>query len=173
MSSGLMGGEKVRGAFCREDGIGTRRGGTIVEPFPYRAQQTDYDSGELLWWDKEETKPKEHIVVTVQTTRDDGPDEDGLPDDGRRRFYLKGGDLQKKTQVAVRKAGGADFEIGATYFVTRTGYGEARKNAAGKDLNPPWTYDVEYARPRKDSGLNTEKTAAAKSAPAADDEPPF
>ena len=154
MSSGLMGGEKTRGLFTKEDGIGTRKGGTIVEPFPYKAQQTDYDTGEPLFWDKEETQPKEHIVVTLQTTERGAADEDGVPDNGRRRVYLKGGDLQKKTQTAVRIAGGDDFEIGATYFITRTGYGTPRQNAAGRDLNPPWMHEVEYARPRAGSGLN-------------------
>lgn len=185
MSSGLMGGEKTRSAFTKHDGIGTRRGGTIVEPFPFRAQQTDYDTGDLLWWDKEETQPKEQIVVTVQTTERGVPDEDGIPDNGRRRFYIAGGDLQKKTQVAVRQAGGSDFEIGATYFVTRTGHGTPRKNAAGKDLNPPWLYEVEYARPRPGSGLNDGGEGGNKSKStvldrsrdrqqaAKDDEPPF
>ena len=154
MSSGLMGGEKTRGLFNKNDGIGVWKGGIVVEPFPYKAQQTDYDTGEPLWWDKEETQPKEHIIVTLQTELNDGPDEDGFEDTGRRRVYLKGGDLQRKTQLAVRAAGGDDFEIGAKYFACRTGYGTPRQNAQGRDLNPPWTHEVEYARPAKTSGLN-------------------
>lgn len=189
MSSGLMGGEKTRGLLTKYDGEGTRKGGTVVEPFPYKAQQTDYDDGELLWWDKEQTQPKMHIVVTLQTTENDGPDEDGVPDNGRRRVFLKGGDLQKKTQTAVRIAGGDDFEIGARYFITRTGYGTPRQNARGDDLNAPWVHEVEYARPRAGSGLNEgnrrggdggdtvldrsqARQQAAKAKPV-DDEPPF
>ena len=178
MSSGLMGGEKTRSLFTKVDGIGTRKGGRIVEPFPYKAQRRDYDTGELLWWDKEETDPKEHIVVTLQTDERGEPDEDGVPDNGRRRVYLAGGDLQKKTQQAVRKAGDDDFEIGADYFITRTGYGEARKNAAGRDLNAPWLHKVEYSRPRAGSGLNADTVLdrserRQKAAKADDDEPPF
>lgn len=162
MSSGLMGGEKTRSLFTEYDGAGTRKGGTIVEPFPYRAQQTDFDTGDLLWWDKEETQPKEHIVITLQTDEDEGPDENGFEDTGRRRVYLKGGDLQKRTQLAVRSVGESDFTIGAEYWITRTGYGTPRKNAAGRDLNAPWLHEVEYTLPRPSSGLGANKVETEK-----------
>jgi len=151
VSSGLMGGEKTRSLFTKYTGVGEWKGGVIIEPFPHKVQQTDYDTGEPLWWDKDETQPKEHIVITLQT---DERDPDDPEDTGVRRDYLKGGDKQKKTALAVKAAGADDFEIGAKYFSCRTGYGKPRQNAAGHDLNAPWLWEVEYARPAKTSGLN-------------------
>lgn len=177
MSSGLMSGEKVRTAFTAEHRVGARVGGKICEPFPFERQRIDFDTDEPMTWD--DGNPCMQIVVTVQTDLNDGPDEDGVADDGRRRFYLnKPSDLHKKTQTAVRRAGGKDFELGADYFATRTGQDAPRK----KGKQGAWLHEVEYSRPRAGSGLNSGNTvldrsqnrqAAAKAQPVDDSEPPF
>ncbi len=180
MSSGLMEGEKVRSSFTEDDGAGTRKGGTIIEPFPFKRQKRDYDTGEPMTWD--DGNPRQQFVVTVQTDLDEGPDDEGTPDDGRRRFYFdKPSDLLKVTQAAIRSAWAGvpaherklmDFEIGATFFVTRTGKGEAKKTAGGGKRKAPWLHSVEYARPSK----GQTGSGAFDSGPAATvahDDPPF
>ena len=180
MSSGLMESEKIRSAFTENDGPGARVSGTITETYPYKRQKRDYDTGELMTWD--DGNPREQFVVTLQTDLDAGPDEDGLPDDGRRRVYFdKPSDLMRVSQAAIRKAWRsespqrqrqADYEIGASMAVTREGKGEAKKTAGGGKRKAPWLHSVEYARPpggQTGSGILDSGSKAA----AADDEPPF
>lgn len=183
MSSGLMEGEKIRSAFLEGDGIGTRKGGKIVEPFPFKRQKRDFDTGEPMVYE-DSGKPREQFVVTVQTDLDEGPDDDGVPDDGKRRFYFdKPSDLMRVTQAQLRKAwsgekdrSAVDFEIGADYYVTRTGKGEAQKTQGGGKRKPPWLHSVEYTRPApgqgKASGVFSDG-APVPPEPSNDDEPPF
>jgi hypothetical protein len=181
MSSGLLSGNGsgVRGLFNEEHGKGTRKGGTIVEPFPYQTERREFGTGEIERWPakpgQDQGDPKMQIVVTVQT--DERLDDD---DTGERRLYLKGRktDLHDKVAAAVAATGADDFELGGTLWVTRTGKGQSKAPGGPK----PWLYEVEYARPKPSSGLtgggntvldrSAERQKAAK-AVADDDSPPF
>lgn len=185
MSSGLLDtGSGIRGLLNEEDGKGTRKGGIVVEPFPYKTERRVFGTGEIERWDpkpgQEFGDPKMQIVVTLQT--DERVDDD---DDGKRRIYLKGRktDLNDRTAEAVAATGADDFEFGASLYVTRIGKGQSKIPGGPK----PWLHEVEYARPRAGSGLNDGGTdsnrtvldrsqarqQAAKAAKPVDEEPPF
>lgn len=158
----LMGGGGAPSAFTTDDPLGTTVGGPIVEP-PTLIEQTDFDSGEVLTWD--DGRPRMQLVVTVQTDRYD-PSRDG--DDGRRRFYVKGGNLQQVIRDAVRKTGAPGLEVGGTLLVTRVGQGEPKRKGGAK----PWLHTATYI-PAAQNFLNKEATptvmavAAPQPAPAA------
>lgn len=129
----LLGGEGIPSAFNKEDGAGTRRGGTITEQ-PELRQQTDFETGELLTWD--DGSPRMQLIVTVQT---DLRDPANPEDDGRRRFYIKG-DLQKATRDTLRAQKSRGLEVGGQYFVTRIGQDEPKK----RGMSGAWLHKVEY-----------------------------
>lgn len=187
MSSGLLDstGTGARSLFTEEDGKGTRKGGKIVEPFPYRTERRAFGTGEIERWNpkpgQEEGDPKMQIVVTLQT--DERLDDD---DDGKRRIYLKGRktDLNDRTAEALAAALAGtdvdDFEIGAELYVTRLGKGQSSTPGGPK----PWLHKVEYTRPQPKSGItgggNTvldrsidRKAQEKAAAQPVDDEPPF
>ena len=129
----LMGGGGAPSAFTKHDGIGVRRGGKIVER-PELRQQTDFKSGDPLFWP--DGNPRMQLVVTVQTELRDPTNPD---DDGKRRHFIKG-NLQKAVREAVQAAGAKGLEVGGSLFVTRTGQ-EAPKQR-GED--GAWIYAAEY-----------------------------
>lgn len=143
----LMGGGGAPSVFTGDDPIGTTGGGRIVEP-PTMSQQTDFDSGEPLFWD--DGKPRMQLLITVQTDRRD-PTRDG--DDGRRRFYVKGGNLQQVIRDAVRKSGAPGLEVGGTLMVTRIGQGEPKRKGGAK----PWLHTAVYT-PAAQNFLNNGDT---------------
>lgn len=152
----LMGGESIPSAFTKNDPIGTRRGGQIVER-PELRQQTDFDSGALLTWD--DGSPRQHLVVTVQT---DLRDPANAEDDGRRRFYVKG-NLQKVLREAIRAAGAPGLEVGGTLYVTRVGRDEPKK----KGLDGAWLHSAEYTAAASAFVAPEQHAAAPTPAPAA------
>ena len=79
--------------------IGTRHILTITEE-PEVQQQTDFDDGELLWWDAEKTQPKMQMILHGVIPADD---RDGADDDGERRLFVKSG-LVKAVRQAMRDA---------------------------------------------------------------------
>ena len=110
-------------------------------------QQTDFESGALLFWD--DGKPKKQLVLTLLT--DERSDED---DDGLRRVYIKG-QMTKAVAEAVRKTGERGVREGGRLFVryvkdaepTRKGLSGAKQYIA--KYQPP-TYEVEV--PLDDDG---------------------
>lgn len=115
------------------DGIGKTIKGKIVSATA--AQQTDFDSGELLFWD--DGKPRMQLVITLQTDERDA-DIDG--DDGQRRIFAKGAMLS-----AIRKAlAGQQMAEDGTLAVKYTGDGEAKR----KGLHPPKLFAAEYQAPK-------------------------
>lgn len=150
----LMAGESVPSAFNRDDGVGTRRGGKIVER-PELRQQTDYDDGHPLTWD--DGSPRNHLVVTVQGDLRDPSNPD---DDGRRRFYVKG-NLQRVTRDALRSAGVGGLEVGGQLFVTRIG----RDTPKSPKRDGAWLHSVDYV-PAAQTFVDPTPAAAAP-APAA------
>ena len=102
----LMGGEKVKS--CSFKGpVGIIWEGEVLEE-PKMVQQRGYDDDELLWWDKEETKPKMAAVIKLQTTVKDPADPEDL---GVRGLWVKG-ESQKAVAQAVRAAGEKGIKVG-------------------------------------------------------------
>lgn len=114
------------------DEIGKTVKGKVVSATA--AQQTDFDSGELLFWD--DGKPRMQLVITLDTDERD-PNIDG--DDGHRRIFAKGAMLS-----AIRKAlNGAEMQVGGTLAVKYTEDGEAKR----KGMSPPKLFVAQYQAP--------------------------
>lgn len=83
-------------------------------------QQRKFDKGkptnELDFWD--DGTPKMMAVATVRTQHRDATDPS---DDGQRKIYIAGRDLQGKIRVAVRNAGRRKLDIGDVLSVTFVG----------------------------------------------------
>lgn len=129
----LLGGGGAPSAFTKNDPIGTKVGGPIVEQ-PELRQQTDFDTEAPLVWD--DGRPRMQLVVTVQTSLRDPSRDD---DDGRRRFYIKG-NLQGVVRDAVRSAKASGLEVGGTLTVTRIGRDVPKK----KGLDGAWLHSATY-----------------------------
>lgn len=92
------------------------------------------------------------IPVTWQTVLNEGPDENGKPDDGRRTVFFtvsnkKGGRLAAM-QDAIRDAGASDLEVGAKAALRFVSVDPESKN---KD-NPRKLYEAKYAPPAAHGG---------------------
>lgn len=151
----LMGGGGAPSAFTGDDPIGTTRGGVIVEP-PSMIQQTDFDSGDPLFWD--DGSKRMQMVVTVQTDQRDPSRDD---DDGHRRFYVKGGNLQQVIRDAVKKAGAPGLEVGGTLMVTRVGQGEPKR----KGGKAPWLHTAVYTPAAQNFLANGDASTSKAKAP--------
>lgn len=101
-----------------------------------KTQQTDFDTGELLFWDNGD--PRWQLVIALQT---DDRDADDATDDGVRKLYAKGAML-KAIQGAFREAN-ATPDVGGTLAVEYIGDGEAKK----RGMSPPKLYRAQYKAP--------------------------
>jgi hypothetical protein len=165
----LLGGEKIRSAKFERAGDTIK--GTIVDA--QVRQQTDISTGEMLTWD--DGKPKNQLVITLQTDLREPAGQGEDPDDGRRRLYVKGSTKSESKSMtvavrdALRAAKAQRLEVGATLAVRYTGDGVATT----RGFTPPKQYAAKYEPPAAgvDDFLGT--APAAPAAPAAGDEPPF
>lgn len=115
-------------------------------------QGTDMQTGELLWWDKERTRPQMLKVVTLQTTLKNNP-----ADDGKRNITLSGSkkpnpDGTMSRMAAALKAvkdatgGGTTFQFQAWFKMRFTSEGARTKPG----FNPPKYYQAWYRPPVMD-----------------------
>lgn len=98
-------GEKIRAAFDKDTQPGYYVRGQILDVSV--SNRTDYKTGDVLYF--KDGKPKQQVVITIQTDVRDGAD-----DDGRRRVYVKmdyKSDREGLVQ-AVEAAGDDDVRIG-------------------------------------------------------------
>lgn len=109
-------------------------------------QGTDLDTGELAWWDKEQTRPVMLKIVTLQTTLKENP-----ADDGKRNVTLSGskkpnpdGTMSKMAAalLAVKSAtgGGTAFQFNAWFKMRFSSEGARTKPA----FSPPKYYQAWY-----------------------------
>lgn len=93
----------------------TYRGLIVGEP--RKQQQRDFDTNDLLFWD--DGSPREQVVVTLQTCREDEQwrDEPIVGDDGERNLYIKG-NSQKALRTALRRAGARRLDEGGYLELT-------------------------------------------------------
>lgn len=142
--------------------VGTQQGGIITKK--EIRQQTSYeDDSVLLYWDEAKQRPRNQLVLTVQTGRNDPEREE---DDGLRRLFIKG-QMQKAVAQAVKEAGLKAPEVGGRVIIEFTG----EEKPEDKKMNPTKLYKAYYTPAdavhleEGDDGYDDEETQA-------DPEPP-
>lgn len=138
--------------------------GTITEVSDAR-QATEYGSNELAYWDKERTRPKMQVAVTLDTTERDPQDAN---DTGKRTLWVvedgRSGSILSAIRQAVHQAGADTIDIGGQLTVTFSGFDPNSKNPA----NPRKIYSASYVPPAPAGGMFTNQAPAQPvAAPAA------
>ena len=108
-------------------------------------QVNDYETGTPEFW--QDGRPKQQIVVTFDTGKQEGPD-----DDGHRNLYIKGwGDQLRAFRDAARRLG-RNPQVGDRITATYVADGE-KKNPR---FNAPklYQYDIEPGTPGLSAMLN-------------------
>lgn len=147
--------------------------GTITEVSDAR-QATEYGSNELAYWDKERTRPKMQVAVTLDTAERDPQDAN---DTGKRTLWVvedgRSGSILSAIRQAVHQAGAGTIDIGGQLTVAFSGFDPNSKNPA----NPRKVYTASYVPPAPAGGMFTSQAPAtpapapAPAAPAAPAQP--
>lgn len=147
--------------------------GTITEVSDAR-QATEYGSNELAYWDKERTRPKMQVAVTLDTAERDPQDTN---DTGKRTLWVvedgRSGSILSAIRQAVHQAGAGTIDIGGQLTVAFSGFDPNSKNPA----NPRKIYTASYVPPAPAGGMFTNQepvqpaAAPAPAAPAAPAQP--
>lgn len=136
--------------------------GTITEVSDAR-QATEYGSNELAYWDKERTRPKMQVAVTLDTAERDPQDAN---DTGKRTLWVvedgRSGSILAAIRHAVAQAGAGTIDIGGQLTVAFSGFDPNSKNPA----NPRKIYTAAYQAPAPAGGMFTNQAAAQPAAPA-------
>lgn len=137
--------------------------GTITEVSDAR-QATEYGSNELAYWDKERTRPKMQVAVTLDTTERDPQDAN---DTGKRTLWVvedgRSGSILSAIRQAVHQAGAGTIDIGGQLTVAFSGFDPNSKNPA----NPRKVYAASYVPPAPAGGMFTSQAPAPVAQPAA------
>lgn len=130
--------------------------GTIAEVSDAR-QATEYGSNELAYWDKERTRPKMQVAVTLDTTERDPQDAN---DTGKRTLWVvedgRSGSILSAIRQAVHQAGAGTIDIGGQLTVAFSGFDPNSKNPA----NPRKIYSASYVPPAPAGGMFTNQAPA-------------
>lgn len=147
--------------------------GTITEVSDAR-QATEYGSNEPAYWDREKTRPKMQVAVTLDTTERDPQDAN---DTGKRTLWVvedgRSGSILSAIRQAVHQAGAGTIDIGGQLTVAFSGFDPNSKNPA----NPRKIYAASYVPPAPAGGMFTNQAPAqpaaapAPAAPAAPAQP--
>lgn len=136
--------------------------GTITEVSDAR-QATEYGSNELAYWDKERTRPKMQVAVTLDTAERDPQDAN---DTGKRTLWVvedgRSGSILSAIRQAVHQAGAGTIDIGGQLTVTFSGFDPNSKNPA----NPRKVYSASYVPPAPAGGMFTNQAPVQPAAPA-------
>ena len=136
--------------------------GTITEVSDAR-QATEFGSNELAYWDKERTRPKMQVAVTLDTSERDPQDAN---DTGKRTLWVvedgRSGSILSAIRQAVHQVGAGTIDIGGQLTVTFSGFDPNSKNPA----NPRKVYSASYVPPAPAGGMFTNQAAAQPVAPA-------
>lgn len=130
--------------------------GTITEVSAAR-QATEYGSNELAYWDKERTRPKMQVAVTLDTNERDPQDAN---DTGKRTLWVvedgRSGSILSAIRQAVHQAGAGTIDIGGQLTVAFSGFDPNSKNPA----NPRKVYTASYVPPAPAGGMFTNQEPA-------------
>lgn len=131
---------KITQAFAKDDPVDKVVQGIILSAD--LRQVVNYEDGVTLeWWDKDETQPKQHVVIVAQTELRD-PNIEG--DDGRRAFYIKWWAEQRKELArAVKAAGDDDTRVGGKFAARKAG----TVPSDNPKLNDAIVWQYKYERP--------------------------
>lgn len=128
-------------------------------------QEKDFVTKEPAFWDKEKTRPKNMVAITLQTQMNEGPDDNGEPDDGARNIYVtvdyKPGGQLAAIQDAMDAVGARDLEVGGRLAVWFTGYDPESKNPD----NPRRLFQARYALPPSGGGVFQQQPPAQAQQP--------
>lgn len=135
--------------------------GTITEVSDAR-QATEFGSNGPAYWDREKTRPKMQVAVTLDTTERDPQDAN---DTGKRTLWVvedgRSGSILSAIRQAVHQVGACTIDIGGQLTVTFSGFDPNSKNPA----NPRKVYTASYVPPAPAGGMFTNQ-APAQPAPA-------
>ena len=144
--------------------------GTIIEVSDAR-QASEFGSNEPAFWDREKTRPKMQVAVTLDTAERDPQD---ASDTGKRALWVvedgRSGSILSAIRQAVHQAGAGTIDIGGQLTVTFSGFDPNSKNPA----NPRKIYAASYVPPAPAGGMFTNQAPAqpaAAPAPAAPAQP--
>ena len=136
--------------------------GTITEVSDAR-QASEFGSNEPAYWDREKTRPKMQVAVTLDTTERDPQDAN---DTGKRTLWVvedgRSGSILSAIRQAVHQAGAGTIDIGGQLTVTFSGFDPNSKNPA----NPRKIYSASYVPPAPAGGMFTNQEPAQPAAPA-------
>lgn len=136
--------------------------GTITEVSDAR-QATEFGSNEPAYWDREKTRPKMQVAVTLDTTERDPQDAN---DTGKRTLWVvedgRSGSILSAIRQAVHQVGAGTIDIGGQLTVTFSGFDPNSKNPA----NPRKVYTAAYQAPAPAGGMFTSQAPAQPAAPA-------
>lgn len=130
--------------------------GTITEVSDAR-QATEYGSNEPAFWDREKTRPKMQVVVTLDTAERDPQDAN---DTGKRTLWVvedgRSGSILSAIRQAVAQVNAGTIDIGGQLTVTFSGFDPNSKNPA----NPRKVYTASYVPPAPAGGMFTNQAPA-------------
>lgn len=136
--------------------------GTITEVSDAR-QATEFGSNEPAYWDREKTRPKMQVAVTLDTAERDPQDAN---DTGKRTLWVvedgRSGSILSAIRQAVHQAGAGTIDIGGQLTVAFSGFDPNSKNPA----NPRKIYSASYVPPAPAGGMFTNQAPAQPAAPA-------
>lgn len=109
--------------------LGKVRGGRIITE-PKQIPQTNINTKETLYWDKDRTRPMMQLVFTVVCdgsgkARENGWNTDervDAQDNGHRQMYIKGKDLTEAVGAQLKKHGVPGLRIGDEIYNVWTGH---------------------------------------------------
>ena len=130
--------------------------GTIIEVGDAR-QATEFGSNEPAFWDREKTRPKMQVAVTLDTAERDPQDAN---DTGKRTLWVvedgRSGSILSAIRQAVHQAGAGTIDIGGQLTVSFSGFDPNSKNPA----NPRKIYSASYVPPAPAGGMFTNQAPA-------------
>lgn len=136
--------------------------GTITEVSDAR-QASEFGSNEPAYWDREKTRPKMQVAVTLDTAERDQQD---ASDTGKRTLWVvedgRSGSILSAIRQAVHQAGAGTIDIGGQLTVTFSGFDPNSKNPQ----NPRKIYTASYVPPAPAGGMFTNQAPAQPAAPA-------
>lgn len=136
--------------------------GTITEVSDAR-QASEFGSNEPAYWDREKTRPKMQVAVTLDTAERDPQDAN---DTGKRTLWVvedgRSGSILSAIRQAVHQVGAGTIDIGGQLTVTFSGFDPNSKNPA----NPRKIYSASYVPPAPAGGMFTNQAPAQPAAPA-------
>ena len=136
--------------------------GVITEVGDAR-QASEFGSNEPAYWDREKTRPKMQVAVTLDTAERDPQDAN---DTGKRTLWVvedgRSGSILSAIRQAVHQAGAGTIDIGGQLTVTFSGFDPNSKNPQ----NPRKIYSASYVPPAPAGGMFTNQAPAQPAAPA-------